>query len=142
MGVAFESISIENDGIGITRFNIISRSDARILIGPHGEHLQALGTLIKHIARFDDSEKETFPCIIDVNDYQKTLIENLRNQTKIIAERVKLFKKELALPPMSPYERMIVHAVSTTIEGVTTRSEGKDRGRFIMIEPTKKLKKD
>lgn len=136
MGVAFESIQIEDDGIGITRFNIISSTDAKILIGLRGEHLQALNALMKQMSGANErGEKDSRAYVVDVNDYQKDLIEHLRNQTKIIAERVKLFQKEMALPPMSAYERMIVHSVTTTIEGVETRSEGEGSLRHVVLCP-------
>ncbi|MDZ7726545.1 MAG: R3H domain-containing nucleic acid-binding protein [Candidatus Campbellbacteria bacterium] len=134
MLVSFERIDEVDDSIGINRFNIISKDDSPLLIGPRGDNLQALNTLLKHIKEnHEGSEDLSF--IIDVNDYQKELLEGLRNQTKIIAERVKLFKKELPLSSMSAYERMIVHAVAKTIEGIKTRSEGQGRKRYVVIEP-------
>lgn len=136
MGVVFESIDVEDDGIGIARLNIVSSRDAKILIGLRGEHLQALNSLMKQmLSATERSDKDSEAYIIDVNDYQKELIERLRNQTKIIAERVKLFKKEMSLPPMSAYERMIVHSVAATIEGVETRSEGEDSERHVVLCP-------
>ena len=136
MNIDFESIDTKDDGIGIERFNIVSSRDAKILIGLRGEHLQALNALIKQMSSANEREEgdpQTY--IVDVNDYQKELIERLRNQTKIIAERVKLFKKEMSLPPMSAYERMIVHSTATTIEGVETRSEGEGRERCVVVCP-------
>jgi spoIIIJ-associated protein len=136
MGVTYESIRAEDDGIGIKRFNIASKRDAKNLIGQRGEHLQALNALLKQMTRLSE-EKESEQYIVDVNDYQKAQIEHLRNQTKIIAERVKLFKKEMALPSMSAFERMIVHSVAKTIDGVKTRSEGEGRERYVVVCPTK-----
>ena len=138
MGVVFESISVEDDGLGIARFNIKSSTDAKTLIGLKGEHLQALNVLIKQMSNTREQKGgDSQAYIVDVNDYQKELIEHLRNQTKIIAERVKLFKKEMTLPPMSAYERMIVHSVATTIEGVETRSDGEGRERCVVVCPVK-----
>jgi spoIIIJ-associated protein len=134
MGVSYESVVIEDDGIGITRFNVVSKCDARTLIGLRGEHLQALNALVKQMGKpIGTTEAEQY--IVDVNNYQKTQIEHLRNQTKIIAERAKLFKKEMALPAMSAYERMIVHSVAKTIEGVETRSEGEGKERCVVVCP-------
>ena len=136
MNIDFESIDSADDGIGIMRFNIVSSRDAKILIGLRGEHLQALNALIKQMSSAPaQEERDSFSYIVDVNDYQKEFIERLRNQTKIIAERVKLFKKEMALPAMSAYERMIVHSTATTIEGVETRSEGEGRERCVVVCP-------
>ena len=136
MNIDFESINTEDDGIGIKRFNIVSSTDEKILIGLRGEHLQALNTVVKQMSSPQAHEMpDIFSYIIDVNDYQKELIDGLRNQTKIIAERVKLFKKEMSLPPMSAYERMIVHSTATTIEGVETRSEGEGRERCVVVCP-------
>ena len=136
MNIDFESINTEDDGIAIKRFNIVSSTDEKILIGLRGEHLQALNALIKQMSSANEREEgDPQVYIVDVNDYQKELIERLRNQTKIIAERVKLFKKEMALPAMSAYERMIVHSTATTIEGVETRSEGEGRERCVVVCP-------
>lgn len=134
MGVDFEVINEEDDGIGITRLNVVSEEDSRILIGPHGEHLQALNGILKRIIESnEDSEELTY--IIDVNNYEKKRIEELRDQAKIIAERVKLFQKEMPLPAMSAYERMIVHAAVQNIEGVKTRSEGAGSDRHVVVVP-------
>lgn len=132
MDIDFDSVEIIDDQIGIERINIVA-SDAKLLIGPRGEHLQALNMLAKLIAKSDVQEELSY--IIDVNDYQKTQIDHLRDQTRIIAERVKLFNKDLPLPSMSAYERMIVHSVATTIDGVKTRSEGEGRERYVVICP-------
>lgn len=135
MEVTYESIDKEDDGIGIVRFNIVSKKDSRLLIGPQGEHLQALNTVIKKLVETKESPQESLSFIVDVNGYQKKLLEELRGQTRIIAERVKLFKKAMPLPAMSAYERMIVHAVAQTLEGVTTRSEGTGKDRYVVVVP-------
>lgn len=132
MGIDFDSVEVVDDQIGIERINIVV-GDAKLLIGPRGEHLQALNTLVKLVAKPDVQEDLSY--IIDVNDYQRAQIDHLRDQTKIIAERVKLFNKDLPLPPMSAYERMIVHSVATTIDGIKTRSEGEGRERHVVICP-------
>ncbi len=135
MNASFEEIKEEDDGIGIVRLNVISEQDSRVLIGPHGEHLQAINTILKRITETKE-EQEEVSYIIDVNNYQKKHLEELRDQTKIIAERVKLFKKEMPLPAMSAYERMIVHAVAGTIEGIKTRSEGAGNDRYVVVIPS------
>lgn len=134
IGVSFERVDIEDDGIGIPRLNIVSKEDSSLLIGPQGEHLQALNTVVKKITESKENE-DSVSCIIDVNNYQKKQIDNLKNQAKIISERVKLFAKPIPLPAMTAYERMIVHAAVQEIEGVRTSSEGYGRERHIVILP-------
>lgn len=132
MGIVFESVDEEDDGIGIVRLNIVSEKDSRVLIGPQGEHLQALNSVFKRIVEADEESSY----IVDVNNYQKKRIDELRDMTKIIAARAKHFGKNTPLPTMSPYERMIVHAAAQTIDGIKTRSEGMGKERYVVIIPS------
>jgi spoIIIJ-associated protein len=43
--------------------------------------------------------------------------------------------QEKALEPMSPADRKAVHDAVNDIEGVSTRSEGEDPNRYIVIAP-------
>lgn len=134
MGISFDDLEIADDGIGISRLNIRSSRDARSLIGPRGEALQALNLIVKKILEpQSEDDEETLNIIVDVDDYQKERLIKIRNITKIIAERVKLFGNELPLPPMSSYERMIAHSSAKTILDVATESRGQGRERYVMI---------
>ena len=45
--------------------------------------------------------------------------------------------RPVALEPMNPYERRIIHAVITDIEGVTSKSTGEEPNRKVIIKPTR-----
>lgn len=137
MGMEIDEIEELDEGIGIQRFNVRSKRDAKALIGTHGETLQALNLVVKKILEPQDGDanedEEILNFIVDVDDYQRERLIELKNMTKIIAERVKLFRHDLPLPSMSSYERMIVHSVSKTIPGILSESRGIGRGRYVVI---------
>lgn len=137
MGMEIDEIEEVDDGIGIQRFNIRSKKDTKTLIGIHGETLQAVNFVVKKILEPQDSDtgedEDTLNFIVDVDDYQRERLIELKNMTKIIAERVKLFHHDLPLPSMSSFERMIVHSVSKTIPGILSESHGFGRGRYVVI---------
>ena len=47
-------------------------------------------------------------------------------------------KREVILEPMSPYERRIIHTALMKSETVTTRSDGKEPNRYVVIVPNDK----
>ena len=47
-------------------------------------------------------------------------------------------KREVILEPMSPYERRIIHTALSESETVTTKSDGKEPNRYVVIVPNDK----
>jgi spoIIIJ-associated protein len=44
-------------------------------------------------------------------------------------------RREVILEPMSPYERRIIHTALSESQTVTTKSEGKEPNRYVVIVP-------
>jgi spoIIIJ-associated protein len=116
---------------------IIRTQEAGILIGEDGQHLIALNHLIKKIAEneFKKNELERIQFFLDINDYQAKKTEELKNLARMGAQRVRYFKKEVELEPMSSYERRIIHAALTEYPDITTESAGEDPNRRVVIKP-------
>lgn len=72
---------------------------------------------------------------VDVNDYQKQKTEELKDAARLSAQRVRYFKKEVAMAPMSAYERRIVHATLAEYPDIATKSEGEGGARRVIIRP-------
>ena len=119
-----------------TRF-LIKTYEGALLIGENGQNLLALNHLVKKIAERDlnvnDEEKIIFS--LDVNDYQAKKIDDLKNLARLNAQRVRYFKKEITLKPMTSFERRIIHAVLTENPDITTESVGEEPNRKVVIKP-------
>lgn len=114
---------------------VIKTEESGILIGENGQNFVALNHVIKRITdkKFKDDEKFYFS--IDVNDYQLKKIEELKNLARMTAQRVRYFKKEIAMEPMTSYERRIIHATLTEYPDIITESAGEGFNRKVVIKP-------
>lgn len=114
----------------------ISGSDAGVLIGHHGETLDALQYLTNLAAnkREEDEESRGYCRItVDVENYRAKREETLRILARRMASRVLKYKKSMTLEPMNPYERRIIHSEVQKIDGVSTNSIGADNNRRVVI---------
>ncbi len=128
--------SIEEAGIpeiSIPYLNIVT-DEARLLIGSGGEHLAALEHLLRRILeRESPDERATF--LVDVNGYRLRKIEELKAEAKTVARKVRLYRRELPLKPMSPFERRIVHVALAAYPDIMTESTGQGPSRRVVIKP-------
>jgi len=113
----------------------ISGKDAGVLIGHHGDTLDALQYLVNLAAnkRDEDSKHPYTRIIIDVENYRAKREETLRKLARRVANRVKRYGKSVSLEPMNPYERRIIHSEVQSIDGVTSASIGVEGNRRVVI---------
>jgi spoIIIJ-associated protein len=115
------------------RFTIRTQ-EAGLLIGENGQNLIALNHIAKRITEKTLGNIDT-PFSLDVNDYQKQKAEEIKDLARMSAQRVRFFKKEVSLRPMSSYERRIVHSVLTEYPDIITESMGDEPERRVVIKP-------
>lgn len=116
-------------------FNIHTK-DSGILIGESGERLKALNHIVhKMLERESDAQIKDLRFFIDINDYQKQKIEELKDTARLSAQRVRYFKKEIEMRPMSAYERRIIHSTLTEYPDIVTQSSGEGENRRVVIKP-------
>jgi len=109
-------------------------SPDEVLVGPQGEHLRALNTIVRRMVEQRHGEAAaTF--LIDVNGYHEAQMETVRTVARVFAQRARLFKQEVAMEPMSAYERLVVHELFAQDPQIDTRSEGEGRLRHIVLKP-------
>lgn len=125
---------VEEGVIGDSIAYIVRTDDAALLIGEDGQNLFALNYMLKRII------EKRFPGIaiqfmLDVNDYRRRRFEELKDQARMSAQRVRYFKKEVVLEPMSAFERRIVHLVLQEYPDIVTESTGQGSGRRVVIRP-------
>lgn len=107
-----------------------------ILIGRHGETLDALQYLTSLVC--NRVEGSYFRITLDCGNYREKREEALKELAKKISVKVKRTGRSQTLEPMNPYERRIIHAVLTDIDGVTSKSKGEEPYRRVVVISTNK----
>lgn len=120
-----------------TRRVSIKGENASLLIGHHGDTLDALQYLTNLAASQKDAngERDRSRVTIDVEGYRAKREQTLRRLARRMANKVLARGTKVTLEPMTPYERRIIHSEVQSIEGVTTQSIGSDSNRRIVIYP-------
>ena len=106
--------------------------DMGILIGKHGQTLDALQYLTNLVANKNSSER--IRIIIDVEDYRERRIETLSRLAVRLADKVKRNGERVVLEPMNPHERKIIHMALQNDRRITTLSEGEEPYRKVVLE--------
>ncbi len=125
-----------SEGVDGLQF-VIRSEEGGLLIGEDGKNLLSLHHLIRKISekKLEKEEKKYFSFSLDVNDYQLKKIEDLKNLARLNAQRVRYFKKEVVLKPMSSFERRIIHMVLAGSPDIATESRGEEPLRQVVIKP-------
>lgn len=113
----------------------IEGEEAGILIGRHGETLDSIQYL-SNLALNAELERNGSECAkvtVDIEGYRARREETLRNLAKRTADKVKRYKRNIALDPMTPYERRIIHSALQGDSAVMTASVGSDENRKVVI---------
>lgn len=107
---------------------IIQTDEAGILIGEGGKNLLSLTHILKKIVGkiFQDENKEAPQFSLDVNGYYSKKINSLKEAAKMYAQRVRFFKRDVVLDPMSAFERRVVHTVLSEYPDIKTESVGEE----------------
>ena len=102
-----------------------------ILIGKRGQTLDSLQYLTNRVA--NKMQDGYVRVKLDTEDYRRRRKETLETLAKNIAYKVKRTRRPVSLEPMNPYERRIIHAAVQNDKYVTTRSEGEEPFRHVVI---------
>jgi len=105
--------------------------DMGILIGKRGQTLDSLQYLVSLIV--NKGTEGYLRVKLDTENYRERRKETLETLAKNIAYKVKRTKRPVSLEPMNPYERRIIHAALQNDKYVTTRSEGEEPFRHVVI---------
>lgn len=104
-----------------------------LLIGRRGETLDALQYLVSlHVNR---TSSEYQRITLDTEGYRSRREETLCRLARKTASQVRATGRAVAMEPMNPYERRILHSALQGFRGVTTHSEGEEPNRRVIITP-------
>ncbi|MDP3987617.1 MAG: R3H domain-containing nucleic acid-binding protein [Candidatus Levybacteria bacterium] len=112
---------------------VLDTNDSGIVIGYHGEVLEALQLILsliisKKVGRF-------IRVSLDVGDYKKNRSEFLKTLALQTKEKVLQENKEFSLPSLKSWERRIVHMLLQDDDQVKTESIGEGKERTLVIKP-------
>ena len=102
-----------------------------VLIGKRGQTLDSLQHLVGLV--INKHSEEYIRVKMDTENYRERRKETLEGLAKNIASKVKRTKHPVALEPMNPYERRIIHSTLQNDKYVYTKSEGEDPFRHVVI---------
>jgi len=139
------AMGIENVTIDVTEIENgaaleINGDGFEELIGKKGELLDSLQYLASLVSNRLD--REYFRISTDCNGFRERRKLQLEELARKIANNVKKNGRSSALEPMNPYERRIIHAAVSEIEGVTSQSKGDEPYRKVIISSTTPRKYD
>jgi spoIIIJ-associated protein len=111
----------------------LTGGDLGLLIGRHGQTIDAIQYLVNAVAyrTYGDDRKDV---VVDAAGYRERRRETLETLAMRSAERVKASGEPVELEPMTSIERRIVHVCLQDEPGVSTRSEGHEPYRYVVVE--------
>lgn len=118
-----------------TIFIDIEGEEMGTLIGKRGQTLDALQYLTSLVVNRVCGKY--YKIKLDTENYRERRKETLENLAKNIAMKVKKTHRSVALEPMNPYERRIIHAALQNDRYVETHSEGEEPYRKVIVSMKK-----
>lgn len=111
----------------------VSGEDSGSAIGYRGEALDAIQFLTRtYINQEKQSSKKI---VVDCENYREKRKETLTALALRLAEKAHRTCRKIALEPMNPFERRIIHSALLNSEIAETHSEGEDAQRHVVIVP-------
>ena len=105
--------------------------DMGVLIGKRGQTLDSIQYLTSLVV---NKGKEKYVRIkVDTENYRQRRKDTLESLAKNIAYKVKRSRRSVALEPMNPYERRIIHSALQNDKFVSTKSEGEEPFRHVVV---------
>lgn len=140
-----KAMGIDNAEIEVTKLENgalfeIKSEEFEKLVGRKGDILDSLQYLASLVCNRID--REYFRISTDCNGFRARRKVQLEELAKKIANNVKKTGRSSALEPMNPYERRIIHAAVSEIDGVTSQSKGEEPWRKVIISSTNPRKYD
>jgi spoIIIJ-associated protein len=135
LGVA-GSVRVDEEDEEVTA--TVSGPDLGVLIGRHGQMIDALQYLANAIAHRAVGE-ERRRIVIDAAGYRARRAATLEGLARRSAEQAAATGHRVELEPMSSVERRIVHEALKDDPEVSTESEGAEPHRYVVVVPRRPI---
>ncbi len=113
---------------------VVEGRELGVLVGPGGATLAALQELARTFVQ-KRTGGQSSRIVVDVAGYRAKRTAALQRFAQQVAEEVTAAGTERALEPMTAADRKVVHDTVNEIDGLSTRSEGEEPRRYIVISP-------
>lgn len=123
------SVELESDVLKVN----LEGPNMGVVIGRRGQTLDSIQYLASLVV---NKEREKYlKVFIDTENYRQKREETLIKLANKIVSKVRKTRNSIALEPMNPYERRIIHAALQGNPTIQTYSEGEEPFRKVVIGP-------
>lgn len=130
MGLTSRATVEERDN---TLYITIQGEDSGVAIGYRGEALDAFQYLA--LTFLNEHKCDFKKVVVDCENYREKRKETLTALAEKLAQKSVRLCRKIALEPMNPFERRIIHSALADSEIADTESEGEEPQRYIVIIP-------
>lgn len=116
---------------------LLTSTESNKVIGRHGEVLDSVQTLAGAVANIGRERYKKV--VVDCENYRSGREQTLIDLAHRLAAKAVEKRRRVALEPMNPYERRIIHSALTDSEEVKTISSGKEPVRYVVIIPNNEI---
>jgi len=135
----FEKMNLEAEITAVLEDRTLNVSiegkDMALLIGRRGQTLDSLQYLVSLVVNKD--HEDYIRVMLDTENYRTKREETLVKLAHKLAHKARQYRKDITLEPMNPYERRIIHSALQNNSYVSTRSEGEEPFRKVVISLNK-----
>lgn len=130
MGLVSRATIEDNNG---TLYVTIKGDDSGVAIGYRGEALDAFQYLA--LTFLNEQKCEFKKVVVDCENYREKRKETLTALADRLAQKAVRLQRKIALEPMNPFERRIIHSALANSDIAETQSEGDEPNRYVIIVP-------
>lgn len=130
MGLTSRATVEEKDN---TLYITIQGDDSGVAIGYRGEALDAFQYLA--LTFLNEHKCDFKKVVVDCENYREKRKETLTALAEKLAQKSVRLCRKIALEPMNPFERRIIHSALADSEIADTESDGEEPQRYIVIIP-------
>jgi spoIIIJ-associated protein len=130
---ATATIEVRKDAEGLHAEFVGDGDDLAVLIGRHGETIDAIQHLAYRIASHGDGERVSV--LVDAAGYRERRAVALRATADQAAQQALSGRRPVSLDSMSPLERKVIHEHLKDRHDVETYSEGQEPSRYLVVAP-------
>ena len=134
MGLEAQAVLGEGGNAGLVPL-LIEGPDVGILIGKHGQTLQAFQYLLNLTINNGNDPEHGVRIVVDAGNYRARRQSSLEQSARAAAAKARREKRPIRLDPMPSHERRLVHMFLQSEPDITTVSEGREPMRRIVINP-------
>lgn len=116
-----------------TLYITIIGDDSGVAIGYRGEALDAFQYLA--LTFLNEQKCDFKKVVVDCENYREKRRETLSALALKLAQKALRLQRKIALEPMNPFERRIIHSALADSDIADTESEGEEPNRYIVIIP-------